>query len=233
MSEDFQFGITKSFPCNYLPDKEERLLVAVDDRLHNTQRYSWLMENGFRRSSDQIYRPHCINCSACKSLRVIINAFSPSKSQKRLIKKNKDYVVQISTSIKKNYYPLYESYINTIHADGSMYPATPVQYESFTKSSVSEQIFIETWDQDVLISVAVTDLLTDALSAVYTFYHPEYRNKGLGVFSILNQLNLASQLNKRYLYLGYQIDECQKMNYKNKYYPYQELINNHWITTNK
>ena len=110
---------------------------------------------------------------------------------------------------------------------------TIAQYETFTKSSVSEQLFIETWDGDTLISVAVTDVLSNALSAVYTFYHPDYRTKGLGVFSILNQIKFTKLHKKEYLYLGYQIDSCQKMNYKNKYYPYQELIENRWITTNK
>ncbi len=233
MSNDYQFGVTQPFTCNYLPDQEERLLVAVDERLHNTEQYSWLMANGFRRSGDQIYRPHCIDCKACKSIRVIPELFTLSKSQRRLLKKNNDYVLKISKESKESYYELYENYINTIHHDGSMFPANIAQYETFSKSNVSEQLFIETWDGDTLISVAVTDVLVDALSAVYTFYHPDYRTKGLGVFSILNQIELTKLHKKEYLYLGYQIDSCQKMNYKNKYYPYQELIENRWITTNK
>jgi arginine-tRNA-protein transferase len=233
MSDDFQFGVTQPFQCNYLENKEETLLVAVDDRLHNNEKYSWLMANGFRRSSNQIYRPYCENCTACKSLRVISSGFIPSKSQKRLIKKNQNFKIRISETPSDSYYDLYENYINTIHQDGSMFPATKEQYATFTESTVTKQIFIETWDSDLLISIAVTDVLNDALSAVYTFYHPDYKNKGLGVFSILNQINLSVEFGKRYLYLGYQIDECQKMNYKNKYFPYQELINNSWITTNK
>jgi len=233
MPNDYQFGVTQSFQCNYLPDQQERLLVAVDQRLHNSEQYSWLMANGFRRSSDQIYRPHCESCNACKSIRLISQHFTPSKSQKRLLKKNKAYRLTVSLTPKEIYYPLYENYVNTLHSDGSMFPATLAQYETFTKSSVSEQIFIETWDVDTLISVAVTDILLDGLSAVYTFYHPDYRARGLGVFSILNQIKLTTEYQKQFLYLGYQIDSCQKMNYKNKYFPYQELINNRWITTNK
>lgn len=233
MPNDYQFGITQPFTCNYLADEEERLLVAVDERLHNTEQYSWLMANGFRRSGSQIYRPHCINCSACKSIRVISSQFVLSKSQKRLMNKNKAYSLTISHEAKDIYYELYENYINTIHHDGSMFPANMAQYETFTQSNVSEQLFIETWDGDKLISVAVTDILVDALSAVYTFYHPDYRSNGLGVFSILNQIKLTNDYKKTFLYLGYQIDSCQKMNYKNKYYPYQELIENSWITTNK
>tara|TARA_B110000881_G_scaffold215964_1_gene230814 strand:- start:56 stop:574 length:519 start_codon:yes stop_codon:yes gene_type:complete len=158
----------------------------------------------------------------------MVSKFTPSKSQKRLLKRNADFKIKYSQQVELNYYPLYETYINTIHADGEMFPATPEQFESFVANGITEQIFIEVWDDEKLISVAVTDKLQSALSAVYTFYHPEYRKSGLGVFSILKQIQLSAQLGKPYLYLGYQIDDCQKMNYKTRYSPYQRLIDNSW-----
>ena len=233
MHESYQLGISQTFPCNYLPDEQERLLIAVDKRLQDDVHYAWLMSQGFRRSGDQIYRPHCINCHACKSLRVLVKDFLPSKSQKRLLKKNPHLTIQTSKLRKDEYYPLYEQYINTLHQDGSMYPANYAQYESFIDCQLTEQVFIELWDNEKLISVAVTDVLDDALSAVYTFYHPSYRQNGLGVYSILSQIKIAQERNKTFLYLGYQIDECQKMNYKNRYYPHQILTKNHWQTINK
>ncbi len=223
MNENLKFGITGNFDCNYLPEQKERLLVAVDERLHNSQHYSWLMHEGFRRSGDQIYRPHCLQCHACQSLRVLAQEFIPSKSQKRLLKKNQHFEVKFSDSIQDNYYPLYENYINTLHSDGSMYPANYQQYASFITCNITKQLFMEVWDQDKLISVAVTDDLADALSAVYTFYDPSYRKSGLGVFSILKQIEQTQILNRKYLYLGYQIDACQKMNYKDRYYPHQKI----------
>lgn len=233
MSMNFQFGISQSFPCNYLPDEHERLLVATDVRLHNQEHYTWLMTQGFRRSGEQIYRPHCEHCSACQSLRVLVDNFSPSKSQKRNLTKNASLVIKISEQQKASYYPLFEHYINSLHQDGSMYPATPNQYESFITSEITKQLFIEVWLDEILISVAVTDNLNDALSAVYTFYHPEYRSYGLGTFSILSQVATAKEMGKPYLYLGYQIDDCQKMNYKNRFFPHQRLTNNSWKTVNK
>jgi arginine-tRNA-protein transferase len=233
MSINFQLGITQSFPCNYLPDQQERLLVATDERLHNSKHYAWLMAQGFRRSGDQIYRPHCEFCSACKSLRVLVNEFTLSKSQKRNVKRNNHFTVHISSKVKDSYYPLYENYINTLHKDGSMFPATTEQYKSFISCNITEQIYLEIWHDNELISVAVTDVLKDALSAVYTFYHPDYNQHGLGVLSILKQLSLAHEMEVKYLYLGYQIDECKKMNYKNRYYPHQVLIENSWQTVNK
>lgn len=231
--QNFKLGLTKTFDCNYLADRQEQLLIAVDERLHNNISYTWLMEQGFRRSGEQIYRPHCPNCTQCQSVRVMVEQFSLSKSQKRLIKRNAHFTIQQSSKIKDTYYPLYEKYINTIHHDGSMFPATYEQYKSFLTNDITSQLFIETWDDDVLVSVAVTDCLENALSAVYTFYHPDYRQSALGIFSILNQIKLAQELGKPFLYLGYQIDDCQKMNYKNRYFPHQRLVDNRWKIANK
>ncbi|MEW6991547.1 arginyltransferase [Colwelliaceae bacterium 6441] len=233
MNKSYQLGISQTFPCNYLPEQHERLLIAVDERLQDAEHYTWLLAQGFRRSGDQIYRPHCINCSACHSLRVLVNEYIPSKSQKRLLKKNKALTFSVKTSLQDNYYPLYEMYINQVHQDGSMYPANYEQYQSFLSCTLTEQLFLEIWHEDTLISVAVTDLLDDALSAVYTFYHPDHRENGIGVYSIMQQINLAKEYQKKFVYLGYQIDDCQKMNYKNRYHPHQVLQKNAWITINK
>ncbi|WP_448565263.1 arginyltransferase [Thalassotalea ganghwensis] len=233
MSVSYQLGITENFPCNYLPEQQERLLVATDPRLQDSKHYSWLMSQGFRRSGEQIYKPHCLNCQACQSLRIIVNDFQPTKSQRRLIKKSANLTFKKNNRLKDEYYPLFEQYINTLHKDGAMYPATLAQYKSFLSSQLTAQLFLEVFDDDNLIAVAVTDILDEALSAVYTFYHPSYRKFGLGVVSILNQIKVAQALDKTYLYLGYQINECQKMNYKNRYFPHQILIKNQWQTINK
>ena len=195
------------------------------------------MMEGFRRSGDQSYRPHCPNCNACQSVRVVINEFKPSKSQKRSLKRNKDFTIEISKQLQSDYYPLYEKYINTFHQDGSMFPADYQQFKSFLSSKLTEQLFIETWQEidgnKTLVCLAVTDLLINGLSAVYTFYHPDFKAYGLGVFSILTQIDLCKQYGFEYLYLGYQIDNCQKMNYKNRYFPYEIFIEQEWILVQK
>lgn len=233
MTDNYKLGITSPFPCNYLPEQQERLLVAVDPRLHNSDSYGWLMQQGFRRSGNEIYRPNCDTCQACQSLRVLVKDFTPSKSQKRLLKRNQAFKVIVSEKIQASYYLLYEQYINNIHKDGSMFPASKAQFQSFTSNNITEQSYIEIWHDETLISVAVTDKIPDALSAVYTFYHPDYRKYGLGVFSILKQIDKTLELGHKYLYLGYQIDQCDKMNYKDRYHPHQILVENQWQTVNK
>lgn len=233
MTSDLKLGLTKAFQCNYLPEQQERLLIAVDEKFHNETQYNWLMNQGFRRSGDQIYRPHCETCNACQSIRVMAQQFIPSKSQKRLQKKNRHMHVKISHKLSDSYYPLYEQYINKIHFDGGMYPPNKEQFVSFLTNSICDVIYIELWDDEKLINVAVTDVLEDGLSAVYTFYDPVYRSHGLGMFSILKQIELTEKYHKPYLYLGYQIDACKKMNYKNRFYPHQRLINQTWQIINK
>lgn len=229
----FTFGVTGEFDCNYLPENKERLLIAVDERFKAPNNYAWLMQEGFRRSGDQVYRPHCINCQACHSIRLPLSDVQLSKSQKRLLKKNKEFSIKVSNSLKHEYYPLYERYVNTLHSDGSMYPANEEQYKSFIENPISKQLFLEVWHGEKLISVAVTDILIDSLSAVYTFYDPDYRKHGLGIYSILQQIAYGQKLNAKFLYLGYQIDDCQKMNYKTKFHPHHRLIKNQWLIINK
>jgi arginyl-tRNA--protein-N-Asp/Glu arginylyltransferase len=238
-----KFGITAPFTCSYLPDQDERLLVFMSDTDPTLAEYDFLIGAGFRRSGTQVYRPHCASCSACESIRLPIDLFTPSKSQKRIMKRNQDIKIQISHGDKPEYYPLYESYINQRHSDGSMYPASLEQYQGFVLSPWNNALFIELYVTDVnatdvyatdvnakdeLIGVAVTDNLVSSLSALYTFFKPEEQQRSLGSFAILQQIELAKTLNKPFLYLGYQIDTCQKMSYKQNFLPHERFFDDKW-----
>jgi arginine-tRNA-protein transferase len=230
---DMKFGITTPFTCSYLPDQEERLLVFVSETEPTITEYDFLIGAGFRRSGTQVYRPHCGSCNACESIRLPVDIFTASKSQKRIMKRNQDLTVRVSDSDKPEYYPLYESYINQRHADGSMYPATLEQYQGFILSPWNNALFIELYATDEhaneeLIGVAVTDNLVSSLSALYTFFRPEEQQRSIGTFAILQQIELAKSLNKPFLYLGYQIDTCQKMSYKQNFLPHERFFDDKW-----
>jgi arginine-tRNA-protein transferase len=228
-----KFGITAPFTCSYLPEQDEQLLVFISDTQPTITEYDFLIGAGFRRSGTQVYRPHCGSCNACESIRLPVNLFTASKSQKRIMKRNKDLTTRISHNNKPEYYPLYESYINQRHADGSMYPATIEQYQGFVLSPWDNALFIEIYANDVLIGVAVTDNLESSLSALYTFFKPEEQQRSLGIFAILQQIELTKSLNKPFLYLGYQIDTCQKMSYKQNFLPHERFFDDKWQLTTK
>jgi arginyl-tRNA--protein-N-Asp/Glu arginylyltransferase len=224
-----KFGITQAFACSYLADQQEQLLILVEEQnVISAKHYDLLIGVGFRRSGSQIYRPNCAQCQACQPIRLPINLFKASKSQKRALKLNQDLSIKLSESDKSDYYPIYESYINQRHADGSMYPASRDQYLSFIVNPWNKALFIEIVLQDELIGVAVCDRVADGLSALYTFFLPEYAQRSLGTYAILQQVQVSQRLNLDYLYLGYQIDACQKMNYKQNFLPHERFLNDKW-----
>lgn len=228
-----KFGVTQTFDCSYLPNKEEQLLVCMEPMETLKTNYSNLIQAGFRRSGEQLYRPHCKSCGACESLRVLSEKFVPSKSQKRILNKNKDITISVHEGERDDYYQLYEKYINESHKDGSMYPASYEQYRNFIHCYWQSPLFIEGRINDELVGVAVTDLLDGGLSALYTFFDPALAKRSLGSFFILQQIYLCKRRQLPYLYLGYQIDACAKMNYKSKFYPHQRLQGNQWHLVNK
>ena len=223
-----KFGLTQQFPCSYLEDQQEQLLVFVDEQATANEHYDVLVNAGFRRSGDQIYRPHCQACNACQSIRIPVTDFKPSKSQSRILKRNADIQTRVSTSDTPEYYALYERYINTRHADGSMYPASQSQYQSFIDCRWASPLFLEFKLGDRLLGVAVTDELSNALSAMYTFFAPEAESRSLGTYAILKQIAICAEKKKQYLYLGYQVDACQKMSYKTKFVPHERFFDNKW-----
>ena len=225
-----RIGLSQEFPCSYLPNRQEQLLVILDPSCYSSTKFESLLALGFRRSGNQIYRPHCPICSACSSVRVLANEFMPTKSQKRKLNKAKNrFEVKYSQVEREQYYPLYSKYISLRHQDGSMYPPDKSQFQSFLFCSWLTITFIELWDQDNLVAVAVTDCMDDAISAIYTFFDPDYEHFSLGTVMILQQLKFAKQQHKQFVYLGYQVDECDKMKYKTQFLPAQKQYNDQWL----
>lgn len=225
-----RIGLSQPFECSYLPNRQEQLLVILDPSCYSSTKFESLLALGFRRSGNQIYRPHCPICSACRSVRVLANEFMPTKSQKRKLNKAKNrFEVKYSQVEREQYYPLYSKYISLRHQDGSMYPPDKSQFQSFLFCSWLTITFIELWDQDNLVAVAVTDCMDNAISAIYTFFDPDYEHFSLGTVMILQQLKFAKQQQKQFVYLGYQIDECDKMNYKTQFLPAQKQHNDQWL----
>lgn len=219
-------GLSQLFPCSYLQDQQEQLIV-IQDQVEPVL-FDRLLALGFRRSGLAIYKPQCPSCNACQPIRVVVNKFSPSKSQKRTLNKNKDLHIKITDKISPEHYLLYEKYISIRHQDGSMYPPSQKQFEQFLGQGWMKPQYIELYLAQTLIAVAVTDFMPNSLSAIYTFFDPNEEKRSLGSLMILMQCQLALCLKKSFVYLGYQIDTNQKMNYKKLYQPYQILTENGW-----
>jgi len=193
-----------------------------------------LVQNGFRRSGEHIYRPHCSECKACISVRVCINDFYANdqylkRNFKRVLKRNTDLeVAHCSDGDLAELYKLYEHYISARHRDGDMYPSSPQQYSSFLKQNLGNCEYLIFTLKGEPVAVAVTDILNDGLAAVYTFFNCELSARSLGTLAILYQIQYCQRLNLSYLYLGYWVKECRKMTYKHAFQPLEYYVNDGW-----
>lgn len=227
--EEIKLYQTTPHQCSYREDQLATTLFVDPDLKITPDILTYLSERGFRRSGEYIYLPNCETCSACISTRLPVMLFSPNKTQKKIWRRNQDLEVVVGKPcVTDEIYTLYRDYIEARHADGDMYPPTREQYQSFLVDNYSAGLFIEFRLAGKLVAVAVTDQLENAYSAVYTFYDPNKTRRSLGVFSILVQIEQAKQAQLDYLYLGYWIKQCRKMNYKLQYRPIEILVNERW-----
>ena len=228
-SSILQFYTTASYPCSYLPDKLARSQVATPSHLIDTHAYGELVQTGFRRSGTFTYRPHCDHCSACVPVRVIVNDFSPSHTQRRVWKRHQNLIAtQHELYYHPDHYALYLHYQMQRHCGGSMDHDSREQYQNFLlKSNVNSRL-VEFHESGQLRMISIIDELPDGISSVYTFFDPDVQGASFGTHSILWQVQQCRTHGLPYLYLGYWIKASRKMEYKANFQPLQGLINRKW-----
>ncbi|MDO8287882.1 MAG: arginyltransferase [Parvibaculum sp.] len=228
-----QFYITAPQPCPYLPGRFEKkvfthLLSENAVTLNDT-----LSQAGFRRSQNIAYRPACDGCSACVSVRIRVNDFTPNKSFRRILARNDDLV---STSkparATQEQFSLLRSYLDTRHPQGGMADMTPLDYVSMIEDTTVRSSLIEYRlmkdEPSPLYAMALTDQLQDGLSMVYSFYNPQDDSRSLGTFMVLDHIARARVLGLPYVYLGYWVADCRKMSYKMRFRPLEALGLDGW-----
>jgi arginine-tRNA-protein transferase len=221
--------LSQEHDCSYLPDLRARTLFANPESKIDTATYNIMLKHGFRRSGSLVYRSYCEGCSACIPVRVPVKQFKASRSQRRCWNKNKDLTIHITPAVfNDEHFALYQRYISLRHPDGSMVTHNEEDYMNFFVSPEIETCFVEIRHESQLIAVCIIDVLEDALSAVYTFFDPDAADRSPGVFSILWQIEQAKSQDLEWLYLGYWIEKCQKMNYKSAYRPIEYYNSPHW-----
>ena len=216
-------------PCSYLPGRESRSLFVDPQQPMNGPLYGRLLDQGFRRSGNLVYRHHCHPCQRCIALRLPVQRFAPRRRQRRVWRRwQAVQVIEREAAFEPRHFELYRDYIASRHPEGGMADPDPQQYRQFLISDWCDTRFLEFHLQGELRAVAVTDRVPRGLSAVYTFYRPDSHTLSPGVFTLLWQIHEARRLGLPWLYLGFWIAGCRKMEYKAEYRPLQALFDGHW-----
>lgn len=215
--------------CPYLPEQTAMTLVLDPHIEVQLPLFETSMRHGFRRSGTMIYRPHCPSCRRCHAVRIPVAEFVRSRSQKRVWRRNQDLSVErLPPSFKDEHFDLYGRYQMARHPNSPMSNTDPEQYLTFLRGPSGTTSFYEMRLHGKLLAVAVVDQLSDAMSAVYTFYEPDSTRRSMGVFAILWEIEQAKRSGLSWLYLGYWIKECSKMSYKTNFRPAESFQDGHW-----
>lgn len=221
--------LTQEHPCGYLENEIAQSLFVHPSYKLTTQQYAQLIKQGFRRSGDEVYKPHCQRCSSCIAARVAVAHFKPSRNQKRCLKKNINTQAIVKPAVfSQDHFDMYLRYQADRHQSGSMAHFRPDDYIHFLSSLWCNTRFVEFSIDNELAAIAVIDQLDNAWSAVYTFFEPKFSSYSLGVYAILWEIEQARLKQREFLYLGFWIKDCKKMAYKTEYQPIQLLIDNQW-----
>jgi arginine-tRNA-protein transferase len=232
-----RFFVTSPAPCPYLPGRSERKVFTELKGAHSDALNDALGRIGFRRSQTVAYRPSCLDCQACVSVRVVADDFAASSTQKRNMKRNGDLVATLcrpwSTSEQ---FELLQRYLGVRHPGGGMATMDEVDYADMVEHTPVTSYVIEYREPSAdgvtpgrLVGACLTDKQGDGLSMIYSFYEPEHTTRtGLGNYIILDHVRRARELELPYVYLGYWVEGSARMQYKVRYRPMERLGRNGW-----
>ena len=228
--ERLQFYLTTETPCPYLPDRDSANIVPDPMVPVTAGIYDQLIQHGFRRSGEHVYRPHCPQCSACVPIRIPVQAFKPRRTDRRLLKASLDIQTHtLSASFHEEHFNLFQRYTAKRHPVGGMASMGKEEYIGFLSTSWGTTWFTEFRLEGKLLAVAVYDQVRNGLSAVYTFFDPDLEKRAPGRLAILWQIEEARRLELPYLYLGYWIAESPKMAYKADFRPVEKFFDGRWM----
>jgi len=217
-------------PCSYLPDRTARLPYRHPVGKLTPRQFDERLAAGDRRSGIFLYRPECPACRACQSIRLDVESFRPNATQRRTERRGDELLtVRIGRPVvdeeRVRLFNLHRDMRGLASGDDCV---DEQSYAEFLTDTCCDTAELNYWHEGRLVAVAIADVGCESLSAVYCYYDPEFRLLSLGTYSILRQVALCRETDRRYLYLGLFIAESPHMSYKARFRPHERLIGGEW-----
>lgn len=207
--------------CPYLADRHFHVFVPHDD-MH--EQYRQMMDAGFRRNGDVIYHTHCPNCDACTPTRVDVPLFKARRDQRRCWNQNQDLIFSTGIpSSDQEHQSLFRRYEECVHNNSE------ADLDHLLNNGGQDCLELRVHDQaQQLVAVSIIDVFDDAISSVYCYFNPDLRKRSLGTLMALHEIEWCKSHNRRWLYLGFYVANCQKLAYKARFQPMEFLHHQQW-----
>ncbi|KAA3519470.1 arginyltransferase [Agrobacterium vitis] len=233
-----QFYLTAPAPCPYLAGEMERKVFTHLVGPRAPEMNDLLTQGGFRRSQNIAYRPACETCRACISVRIVAREFQPNRTMRRVAGVNADLTSSVfAAQPSTEQFSLFRTYLDHRHQQGGMSDMSALDFaimveDSHVKTKVIEYRLPKV-DEDSdrpgeLVAVALSDILSDGLSMVYSFFNPVMEKRSLGTFMVLDHIRRANEMGLPHVYLGYWVNGSRKMGYKIRFLPQEHLLSQGW-----
>ena len=226
-----QFYVTAPQPCPYLPGRMERKLFTALQGEGAQRLNDGLSKQGFRRSQNVLYRPSCADCAACLSARIDVADFSPSRTQRRVARRNAGLERQVASPwATEEQYALFRRYLESRHASGGMADMDTFEFAAMIEETPIRTRVVEYLDPETgaLVAPSLTDILDDGVSMVYSFFEPDLPKASLGTYLILDHVEIAREAGLPYVYLGYWVPGSPKMGYKARFSGLELYVDGKW-----
>lgn len=232
-----RFFVTSETPCSYLPGRAERKVFAELRGARAAETSEALGRMGFRRSQNVVYRPSCVRCTACVSVRIVAELFTPNRTQRRLARRHADLARSVCAPwATQEQYDLMQRYLADRHPDGGMNRMDSFDFADMIEASPVDTRIVEyrlpaaSDEPGRLVGVSLTDWQSDGLSMIYSFFDTDLPDRrGLGTTMILDHVRLARQARLPFVYLGYWVRGSARMDYKRRFAPLEQLTRDGWL----
>ncbi|MBI5155464.1 arginyltransferase [Candidatus Poribacteria bacterium] len=204
-------------PCPYLAGRTARERAFLADALPPGI-YLKLMDHGWRRSGNIIYRPACEGCAECRPIRVPVARFVPGRTQRKLLHRNADLIpAEGMPHADDERFALFVRYQQSRHS-GEMCTIWD-DFVQFLYQSPLRTREVTFRHDGRLVASAIIDIEPSAVSSVYSYFDPDLPRRSLGTWMILWLIDYTRRSGMEYYYLGYHVAGCRKMNYKDRFQP--------------
>jgi len=231
-----RFFVTSPAPCPYLPGRQERKVFTELNGPNADALNDALGRIGFRRSQSVAYRPSCVGCNACISVRVVADDFVANATQRKLMRRHADLDITLCKPwATDEQYRLLRRYLSARHPGGGMTNMDEGDFADMVEHSPVTSWIVEYRRPSIdgqpgeLVGACITDLQADGLSMVYSFFAtgPD-APPGLGTFIILDHIRRARDSGLPHVYLGYWVQGSPRMTYKTAFQPLEGLGPTGW-----